>query len=247
MLVGLNLNVIVHGLCLVNHGPVNVAHDVIVLPGSTLVAAFGQHGSQLVVSGNILVRHGGTLILGCEPKRFTCIDDPHPKRPTLSSHGWVGGSIIAGGALGVVVHNTWIGHNVIEIGGGGGLSCKPSGPFAAFHSPPYSSYEDNWIGGSLWVKDLRSCWLGVLRNWIGVNATVSRNLMADPDAMEVVSNVVHKDLICWRNHPKVQYGDSRGTPNRVGLHAFFQCGFHRLVPNPAGQKKHFSHISVHLG
>lgn len=246
VLVGLNLNVVVRGLCLVNHGPVSVSHDVLILPGSALIAAFGQHGSRLIVSGNILVRHGGTLILGCEPKHFPCVDDPHPKRPTLSSHGWVGGSIIASHALGVVVHNTWIGHSVIQFSGGGGLSCNPRGPFAQFHSPAYSDYEDNWIGGSLFVRGVRSCWLGILRNWIGVNGVVSRNIMASPDAMEVLGNVVHRDLICWRNHPKVQYGDSHGTPNRVGLHAFFECGFRRIVPNPAGQHRHFSHISVPL-
>lgn len=246
VLVGLNLNVIVRGVCLVNHGPVNVAHDVIVLPNSTLVAAFGRHGSRLIVSGNIVVRHGGTLILGCEPKFFTCLDDPHPKWPTISSHGWVGGSIAAIDSLGVVVHNSWIGHDVVELGGGGGLTCKPMGPFAHFHSPAYSDYEDNWIGGTVWVKHLRSCWLGVLRNWVGVSATISRNAMADPDAMEVLSNVIHKDLTCWRNTPKAQFGDSHGTPNRVGLHAFFECGFHRIVPNPAGQHVHFSHISIHL-
>src|SRR5258708_11275856 len=148
VLIGVILNVIVHGVCLVNHGPVNVSHDVIILPNSALIAAFGRHGSRLAVSGNIVVRHGGTLILGCEPKHFACTDDPHPKRPTLSSHGWVGNSIIATNALGVVVHNSWIGHDVVQLGGGGGLNCKPAGPFTHAHIPVFTDYEDNWISAT---------------------------------------------------------------------------------------------------
>ena len=246
VLTGLNLNVIVRGLCLVNAGPVAVAHDVIITRGSALIAAFGGHDSHISVAGDIIVHRAGTLLLGCEPVHFNCLDEPHPKHPSLASHDTVAGSLVAVGALGVVVHNTWFGHNVINLGGGPGLTCKPLGPFAQAHSPAYTDFEDNWIGGSLWVKHVTSCWLGVIRNWVGGSATVSGNKMKDPDAMEVVTNTVLRDLTCWRNSPKAQFGDSHGLPNRVGLHAFFECGFHRLVPNPAGQHKHFEHISVHL-
>jgi hypothetical protein len=242
----MNLNLTVRGVCFVDRGPTTVAASVIVTRGSVLLAAFGRHDSHLVVSGNILVRKGATLILGCEAAHFACIDDPHQKKPTLNSRSTVDGSLIATGALGVVVHLSRIGHDVLELGGGGGLTCQPHGAFAQFQSPVYSDYEDNWIGGRITVRHLRSCWFGALRNWIGVTGTFSSNRMADPDAMEVNTNTVIRNLVCWRNHPKVQFGDSHGKPNRVGLHAYFQCGFHRLVPNPAGQHKHFEHISVHL-
>jgi hypothetical protein len=144
------------------------------------------------------------------------------------------------------VHNSWFGRNIVQLGGGGGLTCKPQGVFKHFHSPVYSDYEDSWIGGSLVVKHLHSCWLGVIRNWIGHSAVVSHNKMKDPDANEVVTNVVHQNLICFGNRPKVQFGDSHGKPNRVGGHALGECSFRRLVPNPAGQHHHFSHISVRL-
>ncbi len=245
-LFGRTLDVIVHGLCLVRRGPTAVAGDIIITPRSTLVAAFGRHDTRLEVGGNIFVHKRGTLILGCNPKSFPCVDDPNKKHPSLVSRDKVGGSIFGTDALGLVVHNAWIGHNVRQLGGGGGLTCKPQGSFAHVHSPAYSAWEGNWIGGSVWVKHVHSCWLGVIRNRIGFSATVSRNKMRDPDAMEVVTNIVHRDLTCWRNSPKVQYGDSHGHPNRVGLHAFLECGFHRIIPNPAGQHVHFAHISVHL-
>jgi len=246
VLAGLYWDVVVRGVCFVNHGPAIIRHDAIVTDHSSLIAAFGRWHSRVFVGHNVLVLRRGTLLLGCEPKAFPCFDDPHPKKPRLTSHDVIGGSLVAIGALGVVVHVTRIGGNVVQLGGGGGLTCKPMGVFAAFHSPVYSTYEDNWIGGSIWVKRVRSCWLGVIRNWIGGSATVSHDKMADPDAMEVVSNVVHKDLTCWRNRPRVQFGDSHGTPNLVGLHAFFECGFHVILPNPSGQHVHFSHISVRL-
>ncbi len=245
-LIGLNLNVTVRGLCLVQRGPVAVSGNVIVTRGSTLIADFARHNSHLNIRGNMVVHKGGTLVLGCEPKHFPCADDPNKKHPTLSSRSTIRGSLIAWDALGIVVHNSWIGHDVRQLGGGGGLTCKPHGSFAHVHSPVYSDYEDNWIGGSLWLKYLHTCYIGVIRNWVGVSATVSKNRAGDPDAMEVVTNVVHKDLICYRNMPKVQFGDSRGMPNRVGLHAFFECRFHRILPNPSNQHQHFSHISVHL-
>jgi len=245
-LIGRNLDVIVRGLCLVQRGPVAVSRNIIVTRHSALIVAFARHNSHVDVAGNIFVRKGGVLILGCNPKSFPCIDDPHPKRPTLSSNSAVGGSIISTVALGMVVHNTRIRHDVRDLGGGGGLTCKPQGPFAHFHSPAYTAWEDNWIGGSVRITDLRTCFVDAIRNWIGGSAAVSRNKAADPDAMEIVSNVVHGNLVCWRNRPKVQFGDSRGVPNRVGLGAFLECSFHRILPNPANQHVHFSHISVHL-
>jgi hypothetical protein len=245
-LVGTYWNVIVRGVCAVSRGPVLVQRNVWIGQGSALLAAYGLHHSHLVVNRNIFVQPGGTLILGCEAKYFACLDDPHPKRPSLASHSTVFGSVLGDRALGIVVHASVIEHNVSQMGGGGGTNCKPHGIFAAVRSPVYSDYEDNFIRGSLWVRGLHSCWFGALRNFIATSSTVSSNVMADPDAMEVVSNVVLRDLVCWRNSPRVQFGDSHGRPNRVGGHAFLQCGFHVLKPNPAGQHRHFDPISRRL-
>jgi hypothetical protein len=246
VLIGTYWDVIVRGVCVVNRGPALALRNVWVGRGSVLLAAYARHNSRLVVDRDIFVQPGGTLILGCEAKHFACLDDPHQNRPTLNSHSTVFGSLLGDRALGIVVHNSWIGGNVSQIGGGGGMTCKPHGAFAAVHSPVYSDYEDNFIRGHLWVRHLHSCWFGALRNFIATSATVSGNKMADPDAMEVVSNVVLLNLVCWNNSPRIQFGDSHGVPNRVGRHARLECGFRVLRPNPAGQHKHFSHISVHL-
>lgn len=213
---------------------------------SVLLAAFGRRHSRLIVDRNLFVKKGGTLLLGCEANHSPCLDDPHPKHPSLNSHSTVFGSLLGDRALGIVVHNSSIFHNVSQAAGGGGVTCRPQGAFAHFHSPVFSDYEDNFIRGNLWVRHVHSCFFGALRNLIASSAMVNHNIMADPDAMEVLANVVLLNLVCRGNSPAVQYGDSHSTPNRVGRHAAFQCGFHVLKPNPAGQHKHFSHISVHL-
>ncbi|MGO8981969.1 MAG: hypothetical protein ACLPS1_28960 [Streptosporangiaceae bacterium] len=256
VLTGYHRSVLVTGTCVVNAGPAYVRRDVSVAPGGTLLAAFalndrtGHGSSSLRVGGNVFVGSGGTLILGCEAAHFACIDDPNQKNPTLNSSDSVGASIVASQALGVVVHNSWIGNSVLQSGGGGGVTCTPSGPFAQFKSPVYSDYEDNWIGGNLSITGLQSCWLGSLRDKVRGSAQVSWNTMADPDAMEINSNVVLGNLWCTSNSPAVQFGDSMGTPNRVGRFAFGQCGFHVLKPNPAPTSTTpagpLEHISVRL-
>src|SRR3984957_3502102 len=245
-LLGTYWTVIVRGVCAVDRGPVVVQHNVWVSHGSTLLAAFGRHHSRLIVERDVFVKAHGTLLLGCDAKHFACLDDPHPKRPSLDSHSTIFGNLVGTAALGIVVHNSSIEHSVQQTGGGGGTTCKPQGIFKHFKSPAYSDYEDTFIRGTLVVRHLHSCWFGTIRDFIASSATISSNRLRDPDAMEVVSNVVLRNLICWNNSPRVQFGDSHGKSNRVGQRALFECGFHVLRPNPAGQHHHFEHISKRL-
>jgi hypothetical protein len=232
-------NVVVNGACAVNAGPAVIKGDLFITPGSTVASVFAldaqsptSTGSSLTVAGDVFVQHDGALILGCEPEAFPCVDDPSG---TLSSHGRIGGDLIATGALGVVMHATTVYGDVRQGGGGGGLSCDPPFPgvFGLFGGPAYSDYEDNSIGGSLGVVGLQTCWFGALRDKVHGDAYVVKNSLGDPDAMEVVSNDVSGDVACFGNSPHVQFGDSGGTPNQVGGFAFGECGFHALAPNPA--------------
>lgn len=92
--------VIISGVCAVNRGPATVHGPLVVTAGSALVAAFalndvtGKGASKLTVIGRIRVDAGGTLIMGCEPIFFTCVDDPDPSTGgTLSSPGLVRGNL----------------------------------------------------------------------------------------------------------------------------------------------------------
>jgi hypothetical protein len=244
-------NVIVKGFCEVNAGQAVVAGNLTIAPGGGVVAAFALNDkthsgfSSLTVKKNVVVGRGATLVLGCEPNFFTCVDDTG-KTPSLQSRGIVGGSLLASSPLGVLVHNSTISGVVSQNGGGGGLSCAPKGIFTLFKSPVYSDYEDNILNDSVSVTQVHSCWLGLLRNTVFGTLTFSSNKMADPDANEVLHNYVNRSLTCQGNVPAVQYGDSGSTPNAVHGTATGQCSFSRLVPNPSPNGP-LSPISVRVG
>lgn len=200
--------VVVKGACAVRTGKAHVIGTLLVTKGSILGASFGAHHSSLKVTGNLVVGKNAVAFLGCKVNPngtgMACFDDPNPSHPTLKSHGSVSGSIIGRSALAVVVHNSAIGKNVTQAGGGGGLSCKTpkTGVFAKLKEPPFSDYEDSSIGGNLKVRDLRTCWLGVARVKVRGSTTINKNKTKDPDAIEVLANHIAKNLSCHGNsHP----------------------------------------------
>jgi hypothetical protein len=196
--------VVVSGVCEVNAGNAHVDGTLKLNSGSVLVAAFGldhvtKHGgSRLEMKGNVVVGKGATLLLGCNPAHFACVDDNqhHPKlfsRPTIS------GNLTVTSPLGVVVHSLTIGGNIKQTGGGGGESCTPAGLFKTFKSPVYSAYENSLISGSVSISNLKSCWLGVTESHIAGSLSLVNDQLADPDAIEVLANRVGKNLSCTGN------------------------------------------------
>ena len=223
-------NVTVHGACVVDAGPAIVTGNLKVSPGSTLVAAFGGHHSSLTVRGNLHVQHGAAAVMGCNPESSPCADD-NPDHPALTSSDSVGGNFIASSTLGVVVHNTTIGGNFDQHGGGGGFTCDHSpGVFALLESPVFSALEDSSVGGNLTVSNVSSCWLGTARVHIHGNASYVNNQLADPDAIEIVLNTIHGNLSCHGNSMTWDSGDLSDAlfprvpqPNTVFGHRSGQC------------------------
>lgn len=227
-------NVTVEGECVVDAGQAVVDGNLTVGEGSTLLAAFGLNdvkhsgSSNLVVHGSVRVRPGASLLLGCEPLHFSCIDDPEPEPGTLSSRDHIFGSLIEQGPLGVVVHNSEVNGNVLENGGGGGVNCNPQGVFAFF--PVYSDYEDTTVGGRLMVKNLESCWLGIARVHVVGKLDLIGDQLADPDAIEVIANTVDGNMNC-REDSQVWDSAEAGEelfprvaePNTVAGKRFGQC------------------------
>ncbi len=230
----------INGTCVVNAGNAVVHGSLVVTSGSNLVAAFGKNDttgtgtSNLKVTGDLRVGKGATAIVGCEPNFFTCLDDPDQQVGTLTSSAKIRGDLRAKGALAVLVHHSWIGGDIRQSGGGGGVTCAPpAGTVLGAHmSPAYSDYEDNTVAGDVSITGLNSCWLGFIRNKAQSDVRISHNTMADPDANEIVTNTVAGDLACFANSPAVQFGDSAGASNIVGGNARGQCGFNVLIPNP---------------
>ncbi len=190
-------NVIVKGDVTVAAGAALGANYPVLAPGAP------EGDANWLVKGNVVVGAGGTLLLGCEPA-VGCVN---------TTFDTVKGSVIANGALGVILHSSIIGGNVSYNGGGGGRNCTPGfGPFAF---GVYSDAEDDVIHGNLTVSGLRSCWFGEFRNIILGNDTVTQNRFADPDATEVANNEVFGNLACFNNVPDAQFGDSIQPPNIV--------------------------------
>ncbi len=236
VLAGSFFNVQVEGVCFVNGGAALVHGNLTVRPGGALIAVFanndvaGSGTSNLTVNGNVNVDTGGAALIGCLPTSFACIDDPNQGAPTLSSHDRIGGNLVEVNPLGVVVHNSRIGGNITETGGGGGETCAPSGVFAAFGSPVYSDYEDSIVLGSVSIANLTSCWLGVARVSSGGGMAFVNVQLADPDGVEIINNTVGGDLVCSHNSRVWDSVDAGAhlfpripEPNTVGGTRFGQC------------------------
>ncbi|HZU19920.1 MAG TPA: hypothetical protein VE982_01750 [Gaiellaceae bacterium] len=199
-------NVQISGACAVIGGPAEVKGNLTVTAGSVLLATFGETFNQpgspastLTVDGSVMIQSGATALLGCFAASFPCFDDPSAEHPTLNSPVKIGGSLVSTEPLGVIVHDATIWGNVSQTGGGGGITCIPSGGFAAFGSPVYSAYEDSTVAGWMSISDVNSCWLGVARVHIGQSLSVTNNQMEDPDAIEIVLNTIEGNLSCSGN------------------------------------------------
>jgi hypothetical protein len=235
-------DVVVTGVCVVNGGAAVIKGDLILAPGSALNATFALNDvtrkgkSSLTVGDDIKVGFGAVLAMGCEPNFGPCTDDQKAKTGgTLTGHNVVFGDVRGSKALAVIIHASTIFGDLSLRGGGGGVTCAvpATGIFHALKSPVFSDSEDNAIGGDLRYTGLRTCWLGALRNNVQENVIDTNNTMADPDANEILANVVHDSIACFDNHPAVQYGDSMSSPNLVLDHALGECAFSVRRPNPA--------------
>jgi hypothetical protein len=229
-------DVVVKGACEVNAGPAVVDGNLTLRGGSALLAAFalndktGHGKSSLTVHGDLQVSANATLLLGCNPANFACLDDPHQHKPTLSMHAVVGKDLVSQRPLGVIVHNTSIGGNLTQFGGGGGTNCTPKGVFKLFNSPVYSTYEVGSVGGNVFVTGVRSCWMGLVSLKVGGDMRIRNNELADPDAIEILANHITGDLVCRGNSmtwDSEDIGNSlfprKPLPNTVGGKRAGQC------------------------
>jgi hypothetical protein len=211
-----NGNLTVTGNAYVDNGAnLTVNGNLTLAPGSCL-DAFSL--GTVHVQGNILVKQGATLGLGCGPGAV----GPGPPCNGTSTDDTVGGSIIANQPLTMYLTALTVGGNVISTGGGPGAS--------AFLNFPI---KDSDIGGNLIVQGWQGGWSGALRNTVHGNLIYSGNgSVQDPDSTEAVQNTVFGNIICQNNNPAVQFGDSGAAPNTVYGNAIGQCGFDVFQPDP---------------
>jgi len=203
----------VTGTCIIPGGKVVVHNRLIIGSNAALDAA--TQAPTLIVYGNVSVGHNGIFLLGCSE----AFSPPCPSGVT--TRDVITGNVIAVGALALIFHSNSIYGNLTQIGGGGGVNCNPNDTLQG--SPVYSTYEDDWIGGRVMVKGYQSCWFGFIRNHVRGSVNLKGNTLADPDAMEIVTNTIKGNLRCSGNSPAPQVGDSGGQPNVVFGKKTGQC------------------------
>jgi hypothetical protein len=143
------------------------------------------------VGGNVSVRSGAILALGCTPGSI----GPVPPCGTTTTDDTVGGNLVAHHPLTMYLDGDHFGGNVISHGGG-------PGSHGAFLNFPV---KDNTIGGNLVMFGWHGGWFGAIRNTVGGNLVFSKNVSKqDPDSSEVVTNTIGGNLICRGNSPAVQ-------------------------------------------
>jgi len=207
-------SVSVEGVCEVDDGPTTVAGSLTVLPGSTLIAAYGLNHktgtgeSNLTVDGNMYVESAGAAILGCVLGDFECLEG----NPDLTSFVRIEGDLREHDPLGVVMHNDFVRGSITEKGGGGGENCAfpGEGVFTLIDYPNYSDYEESTVGGSIKVTGLRSCWLGIAHVSIGGSVTINNDQLTDLDAIEILENNIARNLSCKKNSHVWDSDDTEG-------------------------------------
>jgi hypothetical protein len=196
------------GTCsLANSGTVTVNGNLTVASGGVLNA---RTLANLKVNGNLVVSPNGAALVGCSPA-IEC---------SGTTTDVITGSVSATQAQAFIMHSTTVSSGVTIAGSTGGVSCAPSAalaPVAPFPGAPnYFDVEDSQIGGQLSISNLQACWLGTIRDHVNASVSIANNTLADPDAVEVVTNTISGNLSCSGNSPHAQVGDSGGQPNSVG-------------------------------
>lgn len=206
---GTYLSLRVTGICAIPDGLVTVNGGLTVAQNAVLFAA--SETATVIIKGNAFVARNGIFVFGCSPA-FGCVN---------TTHNRINGNVEANAPLALIFHSNVIRGRVLMSNGGGGVNCDPNPNLQG--NPNYTTFEDNIINGNVSVYNYQSCWFGLIRDQIHGTVTLRNNTLADPDAMEVVTNTIYGNLACSNNSPAPQVGDSGGNPNIVKGKKTGQC------------------------
>ena len=203
----------VTGTCTIDAGAVVQIDGNLTVGGGAILNDHAASTAEVHVTGNVRVGKGAVLGLGSY------------KTPGFVGPDTVGGSIVADQPLTLYLGGVTVDGSVISIGGG-----LLSTSVADFRNFPI---KDNVIHGNLLVAGWRGGWMGVIRNHVGRNVIVFRNVSrsnpetgpgTDADSTEIQTNVIGGNLVCFGNSPDAQVNSlDGGQPNVVGGHALGEC------------------------
>jgi hypothetical protein len=207
-------SIVVTGNCTFS-GPSATIHGNLTVANGAALNDHAASATLVTVDGNVVVGKGAILGLGYGPTEET----------TATVHG----SIFANQPLTLYLGHVTVDGNV-KSNGGGVLSTAAKD----FRNFPI---KDNTIHGNLILRGWRGGWLGVIRNTVDGNVTVSNNVSlsnpsgpgTDEDSTEVMGSVfgpqsIGGNLRCFNNTPPAHINpDDGGLPNTVAGKALGEC------------------------
>lgn len=169
--------------------------------------------ADINIMGNARVRRHGVFGLGVPNEGTGCPTDVHAV---------VHGNVVARHARTMYLDCTTIYGNVVSRGGGAG-GFGPACEASQDVRPLNFVVKDNKIHGRTLVRGWEGCWIGYIRNVSYGTVRLIHNQTGDADSSEFVTNRIFGNLVCLRNSPAPQIGDSMGEKNVVFGHKVGQC------------------------
>ncbi len=177
--------------------PPGTYQSIVVPSGQTCDLGVGP----VTVYGGVRIGPGATFMLGFEGGPST---------------GTISGGIAAASAAQVQVHDAIINGGVTVEGGAGPFASGcPVLPTPLGQLPIcFTDFEDNSINGAATINGYNGIWLGFIRNHDNGTVTISNNNQ-QYDQIDIGSNVVYGNLVCFGNTPTENTGESPGGPSSV--------------------------------
>lgn len=217
---GVYISILVIGNCwltdfgtVVINGDFRVAHD----------AKFnGATNGTMIVDGNFYAGTNSIVTLGCNIKS---VGPPC----TTNSKDAVDGFVYADNSFEMSWHNVSVGGNYLMIGEKDYSNNVDCSNLDLTGTPDFFTFEDGRVGGSLVYQGNHTCWMGIFRDHVRGNVSVSANLTNTTipgiafDSPEIASNIIGGRLSCFNNFPPPTFGDSHGKPNIAKKGKTGQC------------------------
>ena len=203
---------------------INVAGNINVARGAALDAQSAP--STITVGHNVTAGPGSLLGLGCLPNPpghmtgHPCVIEPNG-----SSDITVKGNVTAWDANTILLNGITVKGNVTLIGSEGTATVDERATAIPW------AIKDNTIGGNLIAADMTPLWIGLLDNKVGGNVILFNIHITDglppnndpTPTIQVASNAIGRNLICYGLAPAVAGGFIPGQVNVVGGKALGQC------------------------
>jgi hypothetical protein len=183
-------SVVIDGFCFVPpSSTIVIRNGLNVAPDGFLVASAAFDGicdRSIIVGGGMTVGKDANVFLG-DGEGSGCVPNTHTV---------VNGGIKADQAFSLVIHGTTVNGGILMQGGGAPVCDEET-----FVPCSFSAVEDNRVAGGVSISGYGGFWLGLARNQVSGGVSLQNNTLADPDAMEILSNRIKGGLFCAGNSP----------------------------------------------